>query len=803
MLAGLSDQELGQMKLQRDPGQYGYLKASSCFKVDSINDVGDWKQVNKSMDVLGFSSGTKTSIWKLLSGILHLGNVTFSQDSAAKTGQTLVTVSNPSVIDIVGQLFQCDIPSLKRALTFRSISTGVGKRGSVISVPLDSQQASFTRDALSKATYERVFTWLVEHINKKLACKTTGSKLTIGILDIYGFEVFENNSFEQFCINLCNEKLQQLFIELTLKSEQEEYVKEGIKWEPIQYFNNQIICQLIEGKPVGIISLLDECCLIAESTDKTFLEKMNHNFKTHAHYQSYATTNDRKIGETHFRLKHYAGDVTYDVTGVLEKNKDTLFVDLITTMQSSKDILIQELFPPVDLNSKKRPITAGTQFKNALQTLMDKLLACQPHYIRCVKSNDEKRSGVLDEQRVRHQVRYLGLLENVRVRRAGFAYRQTFDRFLWRYKMLSKNTWPRWKKSTKEGTQEILNCLSIGPEEYRMGKTKVFIRNPTTLFKLEELREQEMPRIVTLMQAAWRGYCARSKWAQRKAAIKIQLYYRKYRFRKYFVLLNRAFQNVANDPKYGKFVQWPPNPSILENSVVLLKKVHACWRAKMMITALTPEAQAHMRQKVLSYDTFKGKKPWNVPRQYEADYLEKDSNPNKDKYIAQMQLLFSTYGDSQIYFADYVNKVNNKGKSQRRGIVVTERNIYKHDPKNYKIKKFGTPLSEVISISLSPHKDTFVVVHCKDPYRDILLDLGTEGTEKYSEFVTVLLQEIKKLTGQTIPVSFGDQITYNNSREKNKPGIQCSLGFQLNNDPKANGLVFKTGKNNHNVILYT
>jgi myosin-1 len=169
---------------------------------------------------------------------------------------------------------------------------------------------------------------------------------------------------------------------------------------------------------------------------------------------------------------------------------------------------------------------------------MDKLLACEPHYIRCIKSNDDKRSGYIDEQRVRHQVRYLGLLENVRVRRAGFAYRQTYDRFIWRYKMLSKETWPRWNKSSQAGTQQILNSLGIGAEEYRMGKTKVFIRNPTTLFKLEELREREMPRIVTLMQAAWRGYCARSKWAKRKAAINIQLFYRKYRVRYNFVLID-------------------------------------------------------------------------------------------------------------------------------------------------------------------------------------------------------------------------------------------------------------------------
>lgn len=803
MLSGMSAQELSQMGLNKDANHYNYLKLSNCVNVDGVNDTTDWKIVNKAMDTLGFTSQVKNSMWRILGGILLLGNVTFADDSSnSKTGQTQTKISNPQVVDTIANLFQCDANILKRALTYRSISTGVGKRGSLISVPLDVAQANFTRDALAKASYERLFIWMVEHINKRLACKSPGSKLVIGILDIYGFEIFENNSFEQFCINLCNEKLQQLFIELTLKSEQEEYVREGIKWEPIKYFNNQIICNLIEGKPMGIISLLDECCLIAESTDKTFLEKLNTNFKTHPHYQSYTTTNDRSIGETHFRLKHYAGDVTYNVNGILEKNKDTLFVDLIQTMQTSRDQLVQNLFPPIDLNSKKRPLTAGTQFKNALAALMEKLLACEPHYIRCIKSNDQKRAGYLDEERVRHQVRYLGLLENVRVRRAGFAYRQTYDRFLWRYKMITKETWPRWNGDAKSGTQQIINSIGIRPDEYRMGKTKVFIRNPITLFSLEDRREQAMPRIVTMMQAAWRGYCARSKWAQRKAAIQIQLFYRKYRFRRWFWNLEKAFRGVDKDPNWGKYVNWPQHPSILEKSVAMLHRVHANWRARKMITALTPEQQAHMRQKVLSYDIFKGKKPWNIPRHYDADYLEKDTNPFKDKYLVGMQNLFATYGDTQVMFADYSNKINNKGKSQKRGIVVTEKNIYKHDPKNYKVKKFGTPLAEVTSISLSPRKDSFVVVHCRPPYRDLVLDLGIDGVDKYSEFVTVIVQEIRKLTGNTISVTFSDQITYNNSRDKNKPGVECTLGFQPNTDPKATGNVFKPGKNNYNQVLY-
>eukprot|EP01119_Soliformovum_irregulare_P003560 TRINITY_DN1423_c0_g1_i1.p1 TRINITY_DN1423_c0_g1~~TRINITY_DN1423_c0_g1_i1.p1 ORF type:complete len:1011 (-),score=356.36 TRINITY_DN1423_c0_g1_i1:277-3309(-) len=761
LLAGGSN-ELGALQLKSDPTAYDYLRSSECVKVDSINDVKDFQEVLKGLNSLGFGNNEKNTMWKIISAILHLGNVKFKDDATARTGQTKVEAANPQEVDVVAKLLQVDARALKNALVSRSISTGVGKRGSVISVPLDQGQALFTRDALAKSIYEKLFNWLIGFINSRLENKTSSEKLVIGVLDIYGFEIFENNSFEQFCINLCNEKLQQLFIELTLKSEQEEYVKEGIKWEPIKYFNNKIICDLIEGKPMGVISLLDEACLIAECTDMTFLDKINTNFVKHPHFDSYKKSQNKMIPGDGFMLKHYAGDVTYRVPGFLEKNKDTLYLDLINSMRTSPDKIILDLFPAPDINSKKRPLTAATQFKIALAQLMDKLLACQPHYIRCVKPNEQKKPGAIDEERVRHQIRYLGLVENVRVRRAGFAYRQTYERFLWRYKMTAPATWPQFSGSPKDGTQALLKAHNINSEEYRLGKTKVFIRNPTTLFHYEDVRAKEMPRVVTCMQAAWRGFINRAKWSQRKAAIKIQLYYRRYRFRNYFVQLRQVFANVKQDKNWGKNFQWPSHPRILSNGVKYLHMVHANWRAKMMITSLSKEEQAHMRQKVLAYDLFKGKKPWAVPRRFDADYLGKNSNPHKEAYIVGMQTLFSTYGDTEVNFADYVTKVNPVGKSQKRGIVVTEKNIYKHDPKNYKVKKFGTPLVSVRCIWLSSKKDTFCVVQV-DPSsgaRDMVIDLGDEmGTsnEKYSEFVTVLVNEIKKLTGRTVDVKFSDR----------------------------------------------
>jgi myosin-1 len=434
------------------------------------------------METLGFTPAHQDLIWRIIGAILLLGNVNFQIDKThTAVGESKVSVTDFSLVETIANLLECDPYRLKDALISRQISTGVSRRMSVIHIHLDEGQAKFTRDALAKALYSLLFTWLVEHINKTIHANVPRAEtLVIGVLDIYGFEIFEKNSFEQFCINYCNEKLQQLFIELTLKTEQEEYVREGIKWTPVEYFNNKIICDLIDGKPLGVVSLLDESCLVANSTDISFLDKMNRNFK-HKHYESYGTTNNRQIPSDAFRLKHYAGDVTYCVEGFLEKNKDTLFVDLINAMLTTKNAIFPELFKSVNTDTKKRPVTAGTQFKTSLAELVDTLLKCRPHYTRCIKPNANKRPGVLDEALVRHQIRYLGLVENLRVRRAGFANRQTYDRFLRRYKMLATATWPRWRGDDQTGSQAIIDEVGLPKDEYSMGKTKVFIKNPTTV----------------------------------------------------------------------------------------------------------------------------------------------------------------------------------------------------------------------------------------------------------------------------------------------------------------------------------
>ncbi|KAL9967896.1 hypothetical protein ACROYT_G026203 [Oculina patagonica] len=538
LLSGASDELLGKLNLESDCSTYNYLNHSGCTKVDTIDDKKDFLIVERAMDIVGFSQEEKQSIYTLLSAILNLGNVTFDEVFDKSSGHDAVAVTNEKFLERACEMLQCGTHLLKDALTKRTVEAGNER----MATPLTAAQAYYARDALSKATYRRMFSWLIQRVNDSIRVKKKGKRKVIGVLDIYGFEIFKRNSFEQFIINYCNEKLQQIFIELTLQSEQEEYVREGIEWTTIDYFNNAIICDLIEKSHVGIIALLDEECLRpGEVTDETFLTKINRHCIEHPHYESRASKkflSDASLPHDCFRLIHYAGSVTYCVNGFVDKNNDLLYRDLSQCLYACGHPLAKTLFPegcPTKA-SKKRPPTTGTQFKVSVSELMKNLKSKNPNYIRCIKPNDKKVAGLFDDKLVRHQVRYLGLMENVRVRRAGFAFRQEYDVALQRYKMLCSKTWPNWVGMPKEGLKELLKSLNIKPTAYAYGRTKIFIRNPRTLFDLEERRKQGMHRLAIIIQKIFRGWRQRTQYRKmRESEIIIAKYYRGFRDRRLYL----------------------------------------------------------------------------------------------------------------------------------------------------------------------------------------------------------------------------------------------------------------------------
>ena len=503
----------------QQPQSYLYTSRSKCFDVPGIDDAGDFQETMNAMRVIGLSKPEQDNIFRTLAAILWIGNIAFSEND-----QGGVDISDQSIVNFVAYLLEVDPAHVTKALTVRIVETarGGGRRGSVYESPLNPVQAAAVRDALAKALYFNLFDWIVKRTNVSLQARGR-VKNTIGILDIYGFEIFEKNSFEQLCINYVNEKLQQIFIQLTLKTEQEEYAREQIKWTPIKYFDNKVVCQLIEDKkPPGVFAALNDACATAHAdssaADQTFVGRLNF-LSSNPHFEN-------RQGQ--FIIKHYAGDVSYAVPGMTDKNKDQLLKDLLNLVDASSNSFVHELFPnQVNQDDKRRPPTAGDKIKQSANELVDTLMQAQPSYIRTIKPNDNKSPREYHEANVLHQIKYLGLQENVRIRRAGFAYRQTFDKFVERFALLS----PRlsyageytYTGDVRSASMIIFKDTSIPEEEYQMGVTKAFIKTPETLFGLEHMRDRYWHNMAVRIQRAWRNYLR----YRAEAATRIQRFWRK------------------------------------------------------------------------------------------------------------------------------------------------------------------------------------------------------------------------------------------------------------------------------------
>ncbi|XP_042307255.1 unconventional myosin-Ia-like [Sceloporus undulatus] len=563
LLSGASDQLLKQLRLERNCNLYDYLNREAS-NLQGMDDAANFKVVQDAMRDIGFSPSEMTAVLEVTAVVLKLGNVQLREQYQV-SGAESCGIQDDKVLREICQLIQVDESALEQALCSRTMETNQEKVVTTLSVP----QGYYVRDALAKNMYNRLFNWLINRINESIKVTTTERKKVMGVLDIYGFEIFQDNSFEQFIINYCNEKLQQIFILLTLKEEQEEYIREGITWTSVDYFDNSIICNLIEDNTGGILAMLDEECLRpGKVTEATFLNKLNVTFKDHQRYESRVTQNakhimDSSLSANCFRIHHYAGKVTYNVAGFIEKNNDLLFRDLSQVMWKAKHALLHSLFPEGDpqKTSLKRPPTAGSQFKASVMTLMKNLYSKNPNYIRCIRPNDIQKPAVFTYALVQAQIRYLGLLENVRVRRAGYAYRQAYEPCLERYRMLCKETWPQWKGGARDGVHTLLSSLAINPKELAYGHKKIFIRTPSTLFELESKRRQRVQELAALIQATFRAWKCRRHYQQ---------------MRKSQIVISAWFRGHTQKKKYGK----------MKTSALLIQAYVRGWKSRRLLREL-------------------------------------------------------------------------------------------------------------------------------------------------------------------------------------------------------------------------
>lgn len=385
LLRGSEDQELQELHLERNPAVYNFTRQGAGLNMGVHNALGSDEKshqgVMEAMKIIGFSPEEVESIHRILAAILHLGNIEFVETEENGPQKGGLEVADEALVGYVAKLTATPSDLVLRTLLARTVASG-GRE--VIEKSHTVAEASYARDACAKAMYQRLFEWVVNKINSIMEPRDRdprrdGKDTVIGVLDIYGFEVFPVNSFEQFCINYCNEKLQQLFIQLILKQEQEEYEREGITWQSIEYFNNATIVELVEQPRRGILAVLDEACSTAGPiTDRIFLQTLDTHHRHHPHYSSRQLCPTDKTMEfgRDFQIKHYAGDVTYSVEGFIDKNRDSLFQDFKRLLYNSMDPTLRAMWPDgqQDITEvTKRPLTAGTLFKNSMIALVENL----------------------------------------------------------------------------------------------------------------------------------------------------------------------------------------------------------------------------------------------------------------------------------------------------------------------------------------------------------------------------------------------------------------------------------------------
>nr|VDD21556.1 unnamed protein product [Brassica oleracea] len=513
LCAGASPILKERLKL-KTASEYTYLNQSDCLTIEGVDDAQKFRKLLEAFDIVQIPKEHQERVFALLAAVLWLGNVSFR----VTDNENHVEVVADEAVTNAAMLMGCNLEELMVVLSTRKLQAGAD----CIAKKLTLRQATDMRDGIAKFIYESLFEWLVEQINIALEDGKSRTGRSISILDIYGFESFKNNSFEQFCINYANERLQQHFNRHLFKLEQEEYEEDGIDWTKVDFEDNQECLDLIEKKPIGLLSLLDEESNFPKATDLTFANKLKQHLKTNSCFKG-------ERGRA-FRVNHYAGEVLYDTNGFLEKNRDPLPADLIHLL-SSCDCQLLKLFSTKMRNKSQKPLllsdstnqTVGTKFKGQLFKLMNTLENTTPHFIRCIKPNSKQLPRVYEEDLVLQQLRCCGVLEVVRISRSGYPTRLTHQEFAGRYGFLLAD-----KKVSQDPLSvsiAVLKQYGVHPEMYQVGYTKLYLR--TGQIGIFEDRRKEVLQGIVGLQKRFRGHLSREYFqSMRKGALVLQSYVR-------------------------------------------------------------------------------------------------------------------------------------------------------------------------------------------------------------------------------------------------------------------------------------
>ncbi|XP_041459898.1 unconventional myosin-Va-like isoform X4 [Lytechinus variegatus] len=543
------------------PDEFYYTSQGEAPTVDGIDDKANLEETREAFKLLGFKEDMVKQIFRIIGAVLHFGNVEIRPDQHESSKIEVENESLPILCNLLG----IEEDAMRKWLCNRKIVTVQ----EVLTKPLRRDMAVFSRDALAKHIYAQLFSWIVDQINKAMdtQAKTTNF---IGVLDIYGFEMFEINSFEQFCINYANEKLQQQFTQHVFKLEQEEYVKEKIEWSFIDYYDNQPCIDMIESK-LGILDLLDEECMLPKGSDENWCNKLYNKLTSHSHFSKPRTS------RTAFLVHHFADKVEYESEGFVQKNRDQVNDEHLNILMASQYEFVAELFrpkqeaPPTQHHKRGnvKPMIApvkstktfkksvGSQFRDSLTYLMMKLNSTTPHYVRCIKPNDYKLPFTFEPKRAVEQLRACGVLETIRISAAGYPSRWSYSEFFTRYRVLMVRKEIN-KKDVRGTSEKTLKRLIVrenpkDPDKYQFGKTKIFFRAGQVAY-LEKLRADKLRAACVLMQKTVRGWMQRTKYQRLLAAtIVMQKYTRAYLAKKLTKFLRETRASIIIQKTWRRY----------------------------------------------------------------------------------------------------------------------------------------------------------------------------------------------------------------------------------------------------------
>ncbi|XP_059885016.1 unconventional myosin-Vb isoform X2 [Delphinus delphis] len=500
-----------------------YTSQGGDTSIEGVDDAEDFEKTRQAFTLLGVRESHQINIFKIIASILHLGNV---EIQAERDGESCSISPKDEHLSNFCQLLGVEHSQMEHWLCHRKLVTTSETYVKTMSL----QQVVNARNALAKHIYAQLFGWIVGHVNKALHTSLKQHSF-IGVLDIYGFETFDVNSFEQFCINYANEKLQQQFNLHVFKLEQEEYMKEQIPWTLIDFYDNQPCIDLIEAK-LGILDLLDEECKVPKGTDQNWAQKLYDRHSGSQHFQK------PRMSNTAFIVVHFADKVEYLSDSFLEKNRDTVYEEQINILKASKLPLVADLFhdgkdsapaaatsskisvrsarPPLKASNKEHKKTVGHQFRTSLHLLMETLNTTTPHYVRCIKPNDEKLPFRFDPKRAVQQLRACGVLETIRISAAGYPSRWAYHDFYNRYRVLVKKK-ELANTDKKAICKSVLESLIKDPDKFQFGRTKIFFRAGQVAY-LEKLRADKFRAATIMIQKTVRGWLQKVKYRRLKAA---------------------------------------------------------------------------------------------------------------------------------------------------------------------------------------------------------------------------------------------------------------------------------------------